>query len=111
MNSRVVAGIGNIYASEVLFESGIRPNRESRKVRLDEFESLVLNIRSLLNKAIKKGGTTLRDFVGGDNKPGYFKQQLKVYGRAGEPCVKCKKPLVNLKIGQRSSVFCKECQN
>ena len=111
MNSRIVAGIGNIYASEVLFESGIRPNRESRKVRLDEFESLVLNIRSLLNKAIKKGGTTLRDFVGGDNKPGYFKQQLKVYGRAGEPCVKCKKPLVNLKIGQRSSVFCKECQN
>ena len=110
MNSKVVAGIGNIYASEALFESGIKPDRESRAVKLNEFESLVTNIRKLLNKSIKNGGTTLRDFVGGDGKPGYFKQELKVYGRTGEPCMKCKKPLININIGQRSSVFCKVCQ-
>tara|TARA_B100000131_G_scaffold232286_1_gene224136 strand:+ start:2491 stop:3306 length:816 start_codon:yes stop_codon:yes gene_type:complete len=110
MDSKVVAGIGNIYASEALFEAGIKPNRESKKVRIEEFESLVLTTRKLLNKSIKKGGTTLRDFVGGDSKPGYFKQQLSVYGRAGKPCMKCKNTLQSLKIGQRSSVFCKECQ-
>ncbi len=110
MNSKVVSGIGNIYASEALFESGIRPDRESRMVKINEFESLVTNIRRLLNKSIKNGGTTLRDFVGGDGKPGYFKQELKVYGRTGEPCMKCKKPLINIIIGQRSSAFCKVCQ-
>ena len=79
-------------------------------MKLNEIESLVTNLRKLLNKSIKNGGTTLRDFVGGDGKPGYFKKELKVYGRTGEPCMKCKKPLININIGQRSSVFCKVCQ-
>lgn len=110
MDSQVVVGVGNIYASEALFLAGIRPKKNAGKVSYDQYESLASEIRNLLNKSIEKGGTTLRDFVGGDNKPGYFKQQLNVYGRSGEECKVCRSILKNLKIGQRGSVYCPKCQ-
>ena len=110
MDSQVVVGVGNIYASEALFLAGIRPKKNAGKVSYDQYESLSSEIRNLLNKSIEKGGTTLRDFVGGDNKPGYFKQQLNVYGRSGEECKVCRSILKNLKIGQRGSVYCPKCQ-
>jgi len=110
MDSQVVVGVGNIYASEALFLAGIRPKKYAGKVSHDQYESLASEIRNLLNKSIAKGGTTLRDFVGGDNKPGYFKQQLNVYGRSGEECKVCRSILKNLKIGQRGSVYCSKCQ-
>ena len=110
MDQQVVTGIGNIYASESLFASGIRPTRPAGKISLIRYENLALAIKRILLEAIARGGTTLRDFVGGDGKPGYFKQQLKVYGRSGLPCPKCTHPLIEIKLATRSSVFCKYCQ-
>ena len=111
MDSQIVVGVGNIYASEALFLAGIRPKKYAGRVTHNQYESLVVEIRNLLSKSIEKGGTTLRDFVGGDNKPGYFKQQLNVYGRSGQECKVCESILKNLKIGQRGSVYCPKCQN
>ena len=110
MDSKIVVGIGNIYASEALFLAGIRPKKYAGKVSHNQYESLAIEIRNLLNKSIEEGGTTLRDFVGGDNKPGYFKQRLNVYGRSGQECKVCRSILKNLKIGQRGSVYCPKCQ-
>ena len=110
MDSKIVVGVGNIYASEALFLAGIKPKKYAGKVSQNQYESLAVEIRNLLNKSIEEGGTTLRDFVGGDNKPGYFKQRLNVYGRSGQECKICKSILKNLKIGQRGSVYCPECQ-
>ena len=111
MDSQIVVGVGNIYASEALFLAGIRPKKYAGKVTHNQYESLASEIRNLLNKSIEKGGTTLRDFVGGDSQPGYFKQQLNVYGRSGQECKVCESILKNLKIGQRGSVYCPKCQN
>ncbi|MDC0075885.1 bifunctional DNA-formamidopyrimidine glycosylase/DNA-(apurinic or apyrimidinic site) lyase [Gammaproteobacteria bacterium] len=111
MDSQIVVGVGNIYASEALFLAGIRPKKYAGKVTHNQYESLALEIRNLLNKSIEKGGTTLRDFLGGDSQPGYFKQQLNVYGRSGQECKVCQSILKNLKIGQRGSVYCPKCQN
>jgi len=111
MDSKIVVGVGNIYASEALFLAGIRPKKYAGRVTHNQYELLAIEIRNLLNKSIENGGTTLRDFVGGDNKPGYFKQQLNVYGRSGQECKVCKSILKNLKIGQRGSVYCLKCQN
>ena len=111
MDSQIVVGVGNIYASEALVLAGIRPKKYAGRVTHNQYESLVVEIRNLLSKSIEKGGTTLRDFVGGDNKPGYFKQQLNVYGRSGQECKVCESILKNLKIGQRGSVYCPKCQN
>ena len=110
MDQQVVTGIGNIYASESLFASGIRPTRATGKISLVRYEKLALAIKQILSEAIARGGTTLRDFVGGDGKPGYFRQQLLVYGRAGLPCPKCQHPLIEIKLANRSSVFCQYCQ-
>ena len=110
MNSKNVVGVGNIYANEALFKAKIRPTRQAGKVPLQKFEILSDEIVSILRKSIDLGGTTLRDFVGGDNKPGYFKQQLEVYGRQGKECKTCSSILKNIIIGQRSSVFCPKCQ-
>ena len=110
MNSKIVVGVGNIYASEALFRAKIRPTRQAGKVSLQSYETLSEEIVSILRKSIDQGGTTLRDFVGSDNKPGYFKQQLEVYGRQGEECKVCSSILKNVNIGQRSSVFCPKCQ-
>lgn len=110
MDAHVVVGVGNIYANEALFLSGIRPDRAAGRVSLARYEALSDNIKRVLTSAIEQGGTTLRDFVGGDGKPGYFAQQLFVYGRAGEPCKACSTPLREARIGQRSSVYCVTCQ-
>ncbi len=110
MDSHIVVGVGNIYATEALFSAAIRPTRPAGSVSRKAFELLVAEIKQVLAHAITQGGTTLRDFVGGDGKPGYFKQQLKAYGRGGEPCVTCKKPLKEVRLGQRSTVYCTACQ-
>lgn len=110
MDANVVVGVGNIYANEALFLSGIRPDRAAGRVSLARYEALSTNIKRVLTSAIEQGGTTLRDFVGGDGKPGYFAQQLFVYGRAGEPCKACTTPLREARLGQRSSVYCVTCQ-
>jgi formamidopyrimidine-DNA glycosylase len=110
MDNKTVVGAGNIYANEALFAAGIRPDRAAGKISRQRYECLVEEIKSVLARAIEQGGTTLKDFVGGDGKPGYFKQQLKVYGRGGEPCVVCKTGLKEIRLGQRSTVFCRKCQ-
>jgi|TARA_Y100000310_G_scaffold309708_1_gene354104 formamidopyrimidine-DNA glycosylase len=110
MNNRLVAGIGNIYASEALFVAGIRPDRAAGRISRTRYETLSACIKEVLNRAIEMGGTTLRDFLNADGRPGYFKQTLLVYGRADQPCTKCRKLLKQIRLGQRSSVFCSSCQ-
>ena len=111
MDQKTVVGVGNIYASEALFRAGIRPDRAAGKVGLERYRILVLAIKEILNQAISAGGTTISDFNQADGKPGYFKQQLQVYGRSGEPCVVCGHPLHNQRLGQRSTFFCPTCQH
>jgi len=111
MDGKVVVGVGNIYANEALFQSGIRPDRAAGRVSQARYERLAENIKQVLTTAIEHGGTTLRDFVGGDGRPGYFAQQLFVYGRSGQPCKRCGCPLRELRLGQRSSVYCVTCQH
>jgi len=103
MNAAVVVGVGNIYASEALFRSGIHPKRRAGRVSMVRLQLLAGAIKSVLEQAIEAGGTTLRDFHGGDGEPGYFRQQLDVYDRAGKPCRKCKAPLTSIVLGQRST--------
>mgnify|MGYP002738539124 CR=1 FL=1 len=110
MDNAVVVGVGNIYASEALFAAGIDPRKAAGKVGKAKLALLVDEIKRVLDRAIEQGGTTLKDFVGGDGKPGYFQQQLFVYGRAGQPCLKCGSELREVRLGQRSSVFCGKCQ-
>ena len=110
MNNAVVVGVGNIYASEALFRSGIRPDRPACSISKQRYQRLADHIKEVLTAAIHQGGTTLRDFVNSEGQPGYFQQSLDVYGRAGQPCNVCKQPLKELKLGQRSSVFCSNCQ-
>lgn len=111
MDSHVVVGVGNIYASESLYWAGIHPTRSAGEVNLAEFEKLVTSIQKVLSHAIEQGGTTLRDYVNPDGKPGYFQQTLQVYGRRDEACRHCSTSIQHLKIGQRASYFCPRCQN
>ena len=111
MDSKVVVGVGNIYANESLFRCGIHPLKSAKKLSRPKFLRLATEIKSVLAQAIEQGGTTLKDFVGGDGKPGYFAQKLLVYGRGGEPCIKCKKLLTEKKLGQRTTVYCTQCQH
>lgn len=110
MDGKVVVGVGNIYANESLFLSGIHPGRAAGRISLARYQRLVECIKQVLTSAIDQGGTTLRDFVGGDGKPGYFAQQLYAYGRSGQPCKVCSTSLQELRLGQRSSVYCVTCQ-
>jgi formamidopyrimidine-DNA glycosylase len=110
MNSHVVVGIGNIYASEALFRAGIHPARAAGRISLGRYEQLAKSIANVIRAAIRAGGTTLRDFTGGDGRPGYFRQSLKVYGREGGPCVQCGRPVCKIVQGQRSTWYCKHCQ-
>jgi len=110
MDSHVVVGVGNIYASESLFLAGIRPTVKAGKLSRVRCEKLVEAIKQVLAEAIKRGGTTLRDFSNADGKPGYFKQQLNVYGRNGEACFTCDAPIQQKTIGQRSTYYCPVCQ-
>lgn len=110
MDNKVVVGVGNIYANESLFKTRIHPTRPAGKLTKKEWRLLVENIKATLKVAINQGGTTLKDFAQADGKPGYFAQELLVYGKAGEPCPECGEPLQELKIGQRNTFFCNECQ-
>ena len=110
MDGKVVVGVGNIYANEALFLSGIRPDRAAGRISRARYRLLADVIKQVLTSAIEQGGTTLRDFVGGDGKPGYFAQQLYVYGRGGAPCKRCGTPLREVRLGQRTSVYCVTCQ-
>lgn len=111
MHNQIVVGVGNIYASESLFLAGIHPLLPANQLTLVEAKKLCKAIQVILEKAITKGGTTLKDFYQSDGKPGYFSQQLKVYGREQEPCVNCKKKIQAIRIGQRMTYFCPKCQN
>ena len=111
MNHHIVVGVGNIYAAEALFLTGIRPDRPGHSVPLSACHTLCQHIKTLLNNAIAMGGTTLKDFVNADAKPGYFQQTLRVYGRKDQPCPVCKQTLACQIINPRSSVFCPRCQS
>lgn len=110
MDNAVVVGVGNIYASEALFYSGIHPTRPAASLTLDEISRLVLEIKRILSQAIQLGGSTLRDYVNGQGERGYFQQSLAVYGRAGQACLSCGTTVDSLKLGQRASAFCPVCQ-
>lgn len=110
MDSHVVVGVGNIYANEALFMAGIHPLRSASRISLARYQGLTGAIKAVLSAAIEQGGTTLRDFVGGDGKPGYFKQSLHVYGRDGLPCGRCGMALKGVRLAQRATVFCPRCQ-
>lgn len=110
MNSRLVVGVGNIYASESLFRSRIRPRRRAQSLSREEAKRLVRAVRAVLSLAIKVGGTTLRDYVGADGEPGYFRQKLYVYERAGKACRVCGSPVRQLTQQGRSTYYCASCQ-
>lgn len=110
MNARVVVGVGNIYACESLFMAGIHPHRAAGKVSRARYTALVQAVREVLQQSITQGGTTLRDFVREDGQPGYFKQSLRVYDRAGLPCLQCGTPIERTVLGQRATYFCPRCQ-
>ena len=110
MDSKVVVGVGNIYASESLFLSGIRPTTSVKRISQKRYHILAQAIKRVLSKAIRAGGTTLNDFTQADGKPGYFKQELAVYGRQGEACNQCGKEVKSQVIGQRNTFYCPSCQ-
>jgi formamidopyrimidine-DNA glycosylase len=110
MDQRVVVGVGNIYVAEALFAAGISPLRAAGKISRERYARLAAEVRRILAHAIVRGGTTLRDFISPDGAPGYFEQELSAYGRGGEPCRACGRPLKQATIGQRATVWCTHCQ-
>lgn len=110
MDNHVVVGVGNIYATESLFNLGIHPAQPAHSLSKKQMSQLVIEIKRILTSAIQLGGSTLRDFTNAVGENGYFQQTLLAYGRAGEMCVNCETALENLKLGQRASVFCPQCQ-
>ena len=110
MNARVVVGVGNIYANEALYLAGIRPTRAVGRISRERYLALARAIKEVLEHAIALGGTTLRDFVDSAGNPGYFRQELQVYGRGGGDCLHCGVLLREVRLGQRSTVFCPRCQ-
>ena len=110
MNNRVVVGVGNIYASESLFRAGVYPFRPAGRISLSRYNAIAEAIKAVLTAAIEHGGTTLRDFVSGEGKPGYFRNELAVYDRANAPCIACRTPIKLAKRGQRATYYCPRCQ-
>ncbi len=110
MDNKVVVGVGNIYAAESLFKSGIKPSRAANRISYARIERLTLCIKEVLRAAIEQGGTTLKDFTQSDGKPGYFAQRLMVYGRETEPCLVCGTQLKGIRQGQRATAYCPKCQ-
>ena len=111
MDSHVVVGVGNIYASEALFAARIDPRRPAGGISRARYARLAIEVKLLLARAIKRGGTTLRDFISPDGKPGYFLRELGVYGHAGEACPVCGTPVRQVTLGQRSTFWCPRCQH
>lgn len=110
MDCRIVVGVGNIYANEALFRSRIDPRRSAGRISKTRMDELCTSVSAVLNRSIQQGGTTLRDFVNERGQPGYFQQALNVYNKAGHPCPRCKAPIKQCRIGQRSTFFCSKCQ-
>jgi formamidopyrimidine-DNA glycosylase len=110
MDQRIVVGVGNIYAAEALFAAGVSPLRAAGKVSRERYDLIAAEIRRILAYAIRRGGTTLRDFLSPDGAPGYFEQELSAYGRGGEPCPRCGRPLKEAMLAQRATVWCGHCQ-
>ena len=110
LNSKIVSGIGNIYACETLFESNISPLRPGKKITEEDASNLLKNSKKILKKAIKAGGTTLKDYLSADARPGYFKIKLKVYDREGQECKKCSNSIIRIVQNNRSSFYCPSCQ-
>ena len=110
LDQQLVAGIGNIYASEALFIAGIHPKRPANSLKTKEIEGLIPSIREVLSAAITSGGSTLRDFSGASGETGYFQHAFKVYGHAGKPCFGCNSPLKVEVMTGRSTFFCEKCQ-
>lgn len=110
MDSHVVVGVGNIYANEALFYAGIHPLTAANQLSLSDYQRLHQHIRQILQTAIERGGTTLRDFVNSQGNAGYFQQELMVYGRAGKNCVNCQQTLELVRINNRSTIYCPQCQ-
>jgi len=110
MDQGIVVGVGNIYASEALFAAGIHPKRAAGSVSRERYARLAKEVKRVLAYAITRGGTTLRDFISPDSEPGYFEQELFVYGREGEPCRVCGTPIRAMTLGQRTAFYCPRCQ-
>jgi formamidopyrimidine-DNA glycosylase len=110
MDQKVVVGVGNIYAAEALFAAGISPLRPAGRISRARYRMLADAVKAILAAAIARGGTTLRDFISPDGVPGYFEQELAAYGRGGEPCPRCGRPLREAAIGQRTTAWCGHCQ-
>ena len=110
MNSRVVTGVGNIYANEALFHAGVHPLRPSGRISRERWDRIAEAVRATLKRAVAQGGTTLRDFASADGTPGGYFPQCAVYGREGKPCVKCRTPIKAIRQGQRSTFYCPRCQ-
>ena len=111
MDARLLAGVGNIYASEALFRAGIHPKTAAGKLSQQRCQRLTREIKATLEDALQAGGSSLRDFFGADGNPGYFQQQYFVYGRTGAPCRVCGNPIKTLRQGQRSTFYCSTCQH
>ena len=110
MDQRVVVGVGNIYVAEALFAAGVSPLRAAGRISRERYARIADEIRAVLSRAITRGGTTLRDFLSPDGAPGYFEQELSAYGRGGEPCPRCGRPLRQAMVAQRATVWCGTCQ-
>lgn len=110
MDGKIVVGVGNIYASESLYLAKIRPTAQAGRVSHQRYAKLASAIKTVLSNAIQAGGTTLNDFSQADGKPGYFQQELQVYGRANQPCGVCATPIKSVMIGQRNTFYCRKCQ-
>lgn len=110
MDGTIIVGVGNIYANEALFRAGIKPTRAANRVSRAQYTDLLDHVRQVLGEAIAAGGTTLRDFAAGERQAGYFRVSLAVYGRGGQPCIQCGTPLKEVRIANRSTVYCAHCQ-
>jgi len=110
LDQRLVAGVGNIYAAEALWRAGIRPTRKGSLTALPRLRRLAIEIRDVLEDAVAQGGTTIRDYATPSGDSGYFAVKLKVYGRQGRPCVRCRHTLRDTRIGGRTTVWCVGCQ-
>lgn len=111
MDGQVVVGVGNIYANEALYLAGIHPGRAAGRISLPRLERLVSSVRQVLAEAVEQGGTTLRNYVDGHGRPGYFRLKLAVYDRAGKPCRSCGTAIRSRMLGQRATYYCPRCQH
>lgn len=110
MTNSTVVGVGNIYATEALFYAKIKPTTAVNLITLTQWNKLAVEIKKVLTKAIECGGTTLKDFMHADGKPGYFKQELAAYGRGSQPCIRCRASLISIRQQGRATVYCEHCQ-